>query len=157
MLVAALALAGSAAAGAGGSGAVSVQLALTGESSETLVYSLRCRPPAGTLPFAARVCNAIRRYPDTMFHPDRASVGHSGQPNGPSGPFLELKITANGVTSSFRGTPLGRWGQGFNVYYCAGPERRGVPHEDGAGARMPPEHWQASELPAALWIVGHCL
>ena len=81
-------------------------------------YTLGCRPTAGTLPSADRVCADIARHPVAMLDPPRARTTCS-PPAGSS--ELNVVADAHGSRTTFGGVPDCDWpgGVGLAVYYAA--------------------------------------
>jgi hypothetical protein len=81
-------------------------------------YTLGCRPAAGTLPFADRVCADIARHPLAMLDPPPARTTCSA-PAGSS--ELMVVADAHGRRTIFGGVPDCDWPGGVSlaVYYAA--------------------------------------
>lgn len=86
-------------------------------------YVLTCSPTGGTLPFAGRVCEDVRRHPRAMLDPPIAAPGQARVvcAGGPWMPLVSVRATRNGVTRVFSGSPGCDWpgNQSLSVYYDA--------------------------------------
>lgn len=81
--------------GCGTQTAVRVRIDLVGFSHPTGSFTLTCYPTGGTLPFAARMCADIDRYPAAMLHPPNSNSPCIG----PRLPAVTISTTVSGVTS----------------------------------------------------------
>jgi hypothetical protein len=81
-------------------------------------YSLQCRPTAGTLPSASRVCALIAAHPVTMLRP-RSSFTLCYDPS--RGPVVSVRASWEGRTTRFSGEPGCGWPglSALTVYYNA--------------------------------------
>lgn len=101
---------------------VRVRIALTTYTNvrhrHVRTFTLGCRPVAGTLPLASRVCVDIARHPVAMLDPPPARTTCS-PPAGSS--ELTVVADANGSRTTFGGVPDCDWpgGVGLAVYYAA--------------------------------------
>ncbi|HEY4413826.1 MAG TPA: hypothetical protein VGN06_12580 [Gaiellaceae bacterium] len=102
--------------GADGS-AISVHVTITVDATQTVTFTLNCRPTSGTLPFASGVCRDIARHPQPLLDPLPARSICLGGP----GHDVTVSATDNGKTVSFSGVPDCDWpgGVGLAIYYDA--------------------------------------
>lgn len=73
-------------------------------------FTLTCNPAGGTLPLAAEVCEAVRRYPTLMLDPtppEPYAIGRMCNGTIFSTKLMSVRATARGKTSSFGGQVAG--------------------------------------------------
>jgi hypothetical protein len=86
-------------------------------------FSLTCNPTHGSLPLAGRVCADIALHPRAMLDPPKPGPPRQSQfcSGGPFMPQLSVRVTRNGGTRGFGGSPGCNWpgNQALAVYYDA--------------------------------------
>jgi hypothetical protein len=95
--------------GSGGHSAIGLRINITtftGNKQQTKSFTLGCRPVAGTLPFAVRVCRDIARHPQPMLNPLSARTDCAGSPTMPQ---LMVTTSRDGEKVSFGGSPNCGW------------------------------------------------